>query len=210
MNSYTLRIKDLCDSLGSISVNVDDDEMVQICLSGVAPRFGAMRTSVLAKDKAPSFFNLQCMLLVEENHVGTRSNASEGHMLYTHSNGGRGRGQARGRFGQGQGGRGPTYDNNSQFRPQNGSQRGTSQEGGVSTPARVVKTQSNADIAENSATTKKSTERRCVNRFPQADNSRITRTIPTTKNITECMGTTLTTKIVAECTYATPTVGECS
>ena len=46
-------------------------------------------------------------------------------MLFTHSNGGRGRGRARGRFGQGQGGRGPTYNNNSQFRPQNGSQRGT-------------------------------------------------------------------------------------
>ena len=43
----------------------------------------------------------------------------------THSNRGRGRGRARGRFGQGQGGRGPTYNNNSQFRPQNGSQRGT-------------------------------------------------------------------------------------
>ena len=72
-----------------------------------------------------------------------------------------------------------------------------SQEGGVSTPARVVKTQPNAGIAENSATTKKSVETRCGNRPPQADNSRITRTTPTTK-------------IVAECTHATQTVAECS
>ena len=40
------------------------------------------------------------MLLVGENHVRKRSNESEGHMLYTHSNGGRGRGRARGRFGR--------------------------------------------------------------------------------------------------------------
>ena len=46
--------------------------------------------AVLAREKSPSF-ELQSMLLVEENHVRTRSNESEGHMLYTHSNGGRGR-----------------------------------------------------------------------------------------------------------------------
>ena len=51
--------------------------------------------------------------VIEENHVHTRSNASEGHMLYTHLNGGRGRG------------RGPTYENNSQFWPQDESHRGT-------------------------------------------------------------------------------------
>ena len=99
--------------------------MVQICLGYVAPQFDAMRTAVLAREKPPSFFDLQSMLLVEENHVRTRSNTLEAHMLYTHSNRGRGRARARGRFGQGQGGRGPTYKNNSQFRPQDGSHRGT-------------------------------------------------------------------------------------
>ena len=90
ITTYTLKIKELRDSLGSISVNVDDDEMMQICLGGLAPRFGAMRTAVLARQKSPSFFEIQSMLLVEENRMRTRSNASEGHMLYTHSNGGRG------------------------------------------------------------------------------------------------------------------------
>ena len=85
-----------------------------------------------------------------------------------------------------------------------------SQEGVVSTPARAVNTQPNADIAESSAITKKSVERRSANRLPQADNSRISRTIPTTKIITESTGTTPTTEIVAECTQATPTVTECS
>ena len=119
ITTYTLKIKELCDSLDSISVNIDDDEMVQICLGGLAPRF------VLAREKFLSFFELQSMLLVEENHVCTRSNESEGHILYTHSNGRRGRRQARDRFGHGQGGRGPTYENYSQFRLQDGSHRGT-------------------------------------------------------------------------------------
>ena len=85
-----------------------------------------------------------------------------------------------------------------------------SEEGGASILARADKTQPNADIAENSATTKKSAERRSVNRLPQANNSQITRTILTTKIIAECMGTTPTTKIVAECMHTTPIVVECS
>ena len=35
ITSYTLKIKELCDSLDSISINVEDDEMVQICLGGL-------------------------------------------------------------------------------------------------------------------------------------------------------------------------------
>ena len=50
ITSYTLKIKELCDSLGLISVNVEDDEMVQICLDCLAPRFGAMRTAVLVRE----------------------------------------------------------------------------------------------------------------------------------------------------------------
>ena len=76
ITTYTLKIKELCDSLGSISVNIDDEEMGQICFGGLAPRFGAMRTAVLAREKYPSFFELQSMLLAEENHVRTRSKAT--------------------------------------------------------------------------------------------------------------------------------------
>ena len=46
ITAYTLKIKELCVSLGSISVNIDDEEMGQICFGGLAPRFGAMRTVV--------------------------------------------------------------------------------------------------------------------------------------------------------------------
>ena len=85
-----------------------------------------------------------------------------------------------------------------------------SEEGGPSIPAQAEKTQPNAVIAESSAITKKSAKRRCVNWLPQAENSRIMRTTPTTKSIAECTSTTLTTNIVAECMHTNLTVAECS
>ena len=41
VTDYTLRIKDLCDSLGSINVTVDDDEIVHICLGSLAQKYGS-------------------------------------------------------------------------------------------------------------------------------------------------------------------------
>ena len=66
---YTLKIKELCDALGLINVVIDDDEMVQICLGGLAPRFGLIRSAILPRENTPSFFDLQSILLVEENHA---------------------------------------------------------------------------------------------------------------------------------------------
>ena len=74
ITSYTLKIKELCDALRSIDVVIDDSEMVQICPGGLAPRFNTMRTVVLAREKTPSFFDLQSILLVEENYA-RRTNA---------------------------------------------------------------------------------------------------------------------------------------
>ena len=37
---YTSKIKDICDSLASIDVNVEEGEMVQICLGALASKFG--------------------------------------------------------------------------------------------------------------------------------------------------------------------------
>ena len=36
---YTSKIKDIYDSLASIEVNIEESEMVQICLGGLAPKF---------------------------------------------------------------------------------------------------------------------------------------------------------------------------
>ena len=80
IDNYILKIKELCDALWSINVNIDDNEMVQICLSSLAPRFNTIRLVVLARENSPSFFDLQSILLVEENHVRMRSNVQEGHM----------------------------------------------------------------------------------------------------------------------------------
>ena len=76
--NYTLKIKELCDALGSINVVIDDDEMVRICLEGLAPRFSTIRSAILARENQPSFFDLQSILLVEENHARQRSNAPDG------------------------------------------------------------------------------------------------------------------------------------
>ena len=68
---YTSKIKDICDSLASIDVNVEEGEMVQICLGGLASMFGAFRTVVCTRENTPSFLNVQSMLLIDENHGGT-------------------------------------------------------------------------------------------------------------------------------------------
>ena len=36
VSDYTAKINNICDSLDSINVNVDKDEMVQVCLGGLA------------------------------------------------------------------------------------------------------------------------------------------------------------------------------
>ena len=36
VSDYTTKIKSICDSLGSININIDKDEMVQVCLGGLA------------------------------------------------------------------------------------------------------------------------------------------------------------------------------
>ena len=69
ITNYTLKIKELCDALGSINVIIDDDEMVKICLNGFAPCFDTIKLAILPQEKPPSFFDLQSLLLVEKNHV---------------------------------------------------------------------------------------------------------------------------------------------
>ena len=36
VSDYNVKIRSICDLLGSINLNVDEDEMVQVCLSGLA------------------------------------------------------------------------------------------------------------------------------------------------------------------------------
>ena len=66
------------------------------------------------------------MLLVEENHVRTRSTTSKSHILYSHSNGGRGHDRKRRDwFSQGRSEPGSSHDDNSYFQQEDGNTRGT-------------------------------------------------------------------------------------
>ena len=58
VSNYTAKIKSICDSLGSININVDEDDMVEICLGGLAQRFDPLRTAILAREIPPSLINL--------------------------------------------------------------------------------------------------------------------------------------------------------
>ena len=95
-----------------INVNINDNEMVQICLRDLATRFGTIRSPVLTRENPPSF-NIQSMLLVKENYVRMRSNALEGHKLYSDSDGVKGRDHGRrGRFRQGRNNQGQLHEQN--------------------------------------------------------------------------------------------------
>ena len=99
VSDYTAKVKSICDSLGSINVNINEDKMVQVCAGGLAQQFNPLRMVILARETPPSFFNVQSMLLVEENHIQTKTNTSEGQMFFSESDGGRRRGRrGRGRF----------------------------------------------------------------------------------------------------------------
>jgi hypothetical protein len=90
---YTLKISEIYESLASVDVDIDDSEKVQICLGGLASKFGAFRIAVCTRETTPSFFDLQSMLLVEENHVGaSMSTHTDSKMLYTEGERPRGRG----------------------------------------------------------------------------------------------------------------------
>ena len=91
MSNYTVKIKDLCDSLGAINVNIDNDEMVHICLGGLSHKYGAFRTAITTRENPPTFIDLQSMLMIEENQLQSKSTVSDGQMLYTQGRPGRGR-----------------------------------------------------------------------------------------------------------------------
>ena len=84
MANYTSKIKDISGSLASIDVNVEEGEMVQICLEVLESKFGAFRNAPCTRENMPSFFDLQLMVLIEENHVGaSTSTHADNKMPYT-------------------------------------------------------------------------------------------------------------------------------
>ena len=90
---YNSRIKDICDSLVSINVTIEENEMVQVCLKGFTQKFRSFQTVICTRENTSSFFKLQFMLLVEENHMGAfTSTHADSKMWYMEEDRPRGRG----------------------------------------------------------------------------------------------------------------------
>ena len=87
MADYTSKIKEVSDFLASINVNVEEDKMMQVCLGGLTSKFGAFQMAVCTRENMPSFFELQSMFLLEENHSGASTSTHiDNKMLYMEAN----------------------------------------------------------------------------------------------------------------------------
>ena len=56
---YTSKFNEIYDSLVSININIEEDEMVQVCLGGLASKCKMFQMVVCTKENTPSFFELQ-------------------------------------------------------------------------------------------------------------------------------------------------------
>jgi hypothetical protein len=66
INEYSLKIKGIVESLTSINVFVDDDDLVNVCLNGLGKEYKPFKTSIIVRENVPNFRNLVSMLIVEE------------------------------------------------------------------------------------------------------------------------------------------------
>ena len=78
VNDYTLKIKAICESLGSIGVTVEDDDKVEVCLRGLTPAYKQFKTSIQTRENIPSFSDLIPMLVIEEKNLGEDASSSQG------------------------------------------------------------------------------------------------------------------------------------
>jgi hypothetical protein len=66
INEYSLKIKGIVESLASINVYVDDDDLVSICLNGLGKEYKPFETSITIRENVPNFRDLVSMLIVED------------------------------------------------------------------------------------------------------------------------------------------------
>jgi len=102
INEYALKIKGIVESLASINVPVDDDDLVSVCLNGLGKEYKPFKTSVIVRENVPNFRDLISMLIVEEKTLSEDSTVQnqnvEQQAFYSNSNryAGRGRGRSQG------------------------------------------------------------------------------------------------------------------
>jgi hypothetical protein len=104
IDEYSLKIKGIVESLASINVFVDDDDLVNVCLNGLGKEYKPFKTSITIKENVPNFRDLVSMLIVEEKTLNENcftQNKNNVEQQAFYSNTGRGKGRGRG---QGQGG----------------------------------------------------------------------------------------------------------
>jgi len=99
-----LRSRVFYESLASINVSMDDDNLVSVCLNGLGKEYKPFKTSITIKENVPNFGDLVSMLIIEEKTLGEDSstqskNTSEEQAFYSNSSRGRGRGRGRGQGG---------------------------------------------------------------------------------------------------------------
>ncbi len=104
INEYSLKIKGIVESLASINVYVDDDDLVNVCLNGLGKEYKHVKTSITIKENVPNFRDLVSMLIVEEKTLNEdcstqNKNNIEHHAFYSNTGRGRGRGCGQGQSG---------------------------------------------------------------------------------------------------------------
>jgi hypothetical protein len=55
INEYSLKIKGIVESLASINVSVDDDDLVSVCLNGLGKEYKPFKTSIIVRENVPNF-----------------------------------------------------------------------------------------------------------------------------------------------------------
>ncbi len=66
INEYSLKIKGIVESLASINVYMDDDDLVSVCLNELGKEYKPFKTSITIRENVPNFRDLVSMLIVEE------------------------------------------------------------------------------------------------------------------------------------------------
>jgi hypothetical protein len=104
INEYSLKIKGIVESLASINVSVDDDDLVNVCLNGLGKEYKPFKTSITVMENVPNFRDLVSMLIVEEKTLNEdystqNKNNVKQQAFYSNTCRGRGRGRGQGQNG---------------------------------------------------------------------------------------------------------------
>ena len=70
INEYSMKVKGLADSLGSIGAPIDDENIVSLTLNGLGREYAQFRTSIGVHETFPNFQELISLLLSEEQRNG--------------------------------------------------------------------------------------------------------------------------------------------